>query len=200
MNDEIEDMLHRPPSIDASEVHQQSTVHRALQVYHEQQQQRRPAVLPFVASFLGAAAAITIAVVLFWPDAQAPQIVDRGDTLDRVDVVKAYLDLLEAFPEGLAALAFVDGEMQIHPGRLAAPSTEPTYVEMMVGDSRIQVVAAAGTTLPLKFDGVTLSIDFLPDAAGRPTVSGEDFYWSTGEFYLPPGKQVLEAENLGLFL
>ena len=200
MKDDFEELLHRPPTLELREMHQEATVHRALHAYHEHQKKRSPMLLPFVASFLGAAAALAIAAILFWPAKQAPQVAESDPALTRTDVVKAYVDLLEAFPEGLAALAFVDGEMQIYPGRLAAPTTEPTYVEMMVGDSRIQVVAAAGTTLPLQIDGVTLSIDFLPDAAGRPTVSGEDFYWSTGEYYLPPGKQVLEAENLGLFL
>lgn len=200
MKDEIEEMLHRPPSIEAKTGHQQSTVHRALQAYHAQQKRRSPIILPFVASLLGAAAALAIAAILYWPEKEGPQITQTGDSLAREDVVKAYTDLLDAFPEGLAALAFVDGEMQIHPGRFAGEAARPAYVEMRIGNTDIKVVAAEGTILPLEINGITLSIEFLPDAAGRPTLSGEDFYWSSGEYYLPPEKQILEAERLDIFL
>lgn len=194
---ELEDRLHRAPSLGADSKHEKETIFRALHAYQEQQK-RGPVILPFVASFLGAAAALAIAAVLFWPSKEMPQLAEAD--LSREAVVKAYVDLVDAFPDGLAALAFVDGEMQIYPGRFTKQSVEPTYVEMMVGTTHIKVVAAEGTTLPLEVNGVIISIEVMPDISGRPTVSGEDFYWSTSDYYLPPEKKVLEAEKLELFL
>lgn len=197
MND-IEKALRAAPKIEARAEHREATVQGALHAFHQALNRKR-VVIPFIASFLGAAAALALAAVFFLSDKDLPLPNDK-EALSRDMVVQAYLELRETFPEGLAAVAFVDGEIQIYPGMAGADDVSPSYVEMTLGSTEVKVVAAQGASLPIVVNGSTVMIEFMGDASGQPAVLGEDFYWSAHGKFMPANRAVQTAEQLDLFL
>lgn len=195
---DFEKELRVAPKIEARAEHQEATVRQALNAFHKRQNRKR-VVVPFIASFLGAAAALAIAAVFFLNDKDLPQPNDK-EVLSRDMVVQAYLELRQTFPEGLAAVAFFDGEIQIYPGMVGADDVPPSYVEMTLGSTELKVVAAQGASLPIVVNGSTVMIEFMGDASGQPAVLGEDFYWSARGKFMPTNREVLKAEQLELFL
>jgi hypothetical protein len=195
---DIEEELGLAPKIEAREEHREATVQQALHAFQEQQNRKR-AVVPFVASFLGAAAALAIAAVVFLFNGDKVQL-EEGEAISREMIVQAYLELRQTFPEGLDAVAFVDGEMQIYPGLAGAAEAPPSYVEMTLGSTVVKVVAAQGASLPIVVNGSTVTIEFMDDASGQPAVLGEDFYWSAQAEFMPTNRAVQKAEQLNLFL
>ena len=194
---DFEERLRSAPTLAPRSDHQETTVHQALHAFHRQQRRKR-VVVPFVAAFLGSAACLAIAAVILRPERETPSL--ASEELSKEMIVQAYVELRETFPEGLAAIAFIDGEMQIYPGMVGATAAEPSYVEMKIGSKEVKVLAAQGTALPLIVDGATMTIEFMPDASGQPTVFGEDFYWSARAKFMPSGREVLKAEQMKLFL
>lgn len=186
------------PKIDARPEHQETTAQQALHAFYEQQNRKR-VVVPFIASFLGAAAALAIAGVVFLLNGDGPAV-QGEEPLSREMIVQAYLELRETFPEGLAAVAFVDGEIQIYPGAVGAGDVPPSYVEMTLGSTQVKVVAAQGASLPIMVNGSTVVIEFMPDANGQPAILGENFYWSAQAQFMPTDREVQTAEQLKLFL
>lgn len=195
---DLEKKLRVAPKLEVRSEHQEATVQQALHTFHGRQNRKR-VVVPFVASFLGAAAALAIAAVFFLSDKGLPQPNDT-EALSREMVVQAYLELRETFPEGLAAVAFVNGEIQIYPGMVGADDVPPSYVEMTLGSTEVKVVAAQGASLPIIVNGNTVMIEFMGDASGQPAVLGENFYWSAHGKFMPADREVQNAEQLDLFL
>jgi|GEM_PF-5072428 hypothetical protein len=208
MNDS-EDTLKRAPSIQPDPARLEAATLKALDAFQRQHARKRTLV-PFVASFLGAAAALVIAFILWTtgtggeptqptPPAQMAEGSFEASTssdLSRVEIIRVYAELRATFSEGLAGIVFVEDELRIYPGQVGEGAVEPTYMEMRVGDTRVRVVAAQGSTLPVLIEGATVSLEFMPDIDGLPLVSGEDFYWSSGEQYLPMGREILEVARL----
>ena len=196
-----EDNLKSAPSIQPDPARMEAATMKALEVFNQQHKRKR-VVVPFIASFLGAAAALAIAFVLFQAGQGrgGEQVPGDVSVLSRVEIVQAYAELRETFPEGLAAIVFVDDEMRIYPGQVGEGSVEPTYMEMLVGDTRVRVVAAQGASLPVWVEGAMVSLEFMSDIDGLPIVSGEDFYWSKNEQYLPFEREILEVARLEVLL
>ncbi len=191
---DFESQFEAGPTLQPRVDHEQATVHLALQAFHARRDRKR-VIVSFMASFLGAAAAIAIAGIFFFhAEPEVHRTVDSGD-LSRETMLQAYTELRDTFPEGLAALAWVDGQMQIYPGLVDGHSVQSAYLEMLIGTTPIKVVAAEGAVLPVEVDGATILIELLPDADGMLTVSGENFYWSASDRYMPANRRVLIAER-----
>jgi hypothetical protein len=196
-----EDNLKSAPSIQPDPARLEAATMKAMEAFNSQHERKR-VIVPFVASFLGAAAALAIAFVLFQAGQGrgGEQVPGDVSVLSRVEIVQAYAELRGTFPEGLAAIVFVGDEMRIYPGQVGEGAVEPTYMEMLVESTRVRVVAAQGASLPVMVKGATVSFEFMSDVDDLPIVSGEDFYWSKNEQYLPTGREILEVERLALLL
>lgn len=187
------------PSIEVDPQHMDVAVSAAIEVFRAKQCRKRLFV-PFIASFSGAAAAIAIGCALIFNNQPEARVHFADSPADRADLLRAYSELRETFPEGLAGIAFANGELQIYPGQIGSGVVEPTYLEMLVDNVQVRIIAAQGTTLSVTVDGVEVSIDFMPDVSGLPIVFGENFYWSASEQFMPQGREVLNAERLEAML
>ncbi len=199
MNDYLENTLRHAPSLEPDQEKLQATFRLAVSAYRDRHQSTsvKKWALPMM---IATAASLMVMAGLFWAVRKAPEPLESAPILSREMVIQAYADFVGAFPDGLTAIVFIDGELQIFPGCFAAPGIHPSYLEIMIGDRSIKAVAAAGSTIPLELNGGVFLIDLLPDATGHTTVSGQDFYWSRSESYLPHGVRIVAAQKLEVML
>ena len=191
---DLESLLKHSPSIETDKEKREATLRVARHAFTSRTKSKNK-IIPFFLGSLSAAAAILFGLFLY-PNSQDTVAGDQNKPLTAEMIVEAYRELRETFPNELSAIAVVDGEFLIFPSDQTWNTEEPIFVDMKFGNTRVQMVATQGASLPLKIGSKIHQIECLTDASGEPTILGENFIWSGNEKYMPLGHEILNASKV----